>query len=97
MLTPVKQYSITFTSDGVSTTIEVDCSIVPINEDFSGNAPTAVLSPAVTSVATGNIANVTAALAGTTVTLTFPEPPPQLDGNGLLILYTATFFLQFAD
>jgi hypothetical protein len=95
MLTPVKQYTFGFTSDGISTSLAVDCSIVPISENFAGNAPAAVLSPVVTSVAGGTIAGVTAALAGHTVTFTFPGPPPKNDINGNLILYTVTFYLQY--
>lgn len=94
MNTPVKSYSFEFSSDGSSTTLTVDVSLTPFNEEFEGNLPTAVLTPAVTSVG-GPVANVTAQLSGTKVTFTFQAVLPEIDINSNLIIYTATFLLQF--
>jgi hypothetical protein len=102
MNTPVKQYSLQFNADGVSTSMAIDCSTVPINENFVGNLPQAVLTPQVTfsNPVTGQsspLTGVTAALSGTTVTLTFTSPPARYDNNSVLIVYTATFSLQYGD
>jgi hypothetical protein len=97
MLSPVKQYSFSFISDGLSTSLELDCSLTPIKEVFIGALPTAVLGPVVQSISTGVIPNVTAALAGQKVTFTFPAAPAQNDGNGNLIVYTGTFYLQYSE
>lgn len=95
---PGKQYSIPFTSDGESTTLEIDCSLVPVSEDFRGNLPTGIAFPAITgSGITGNLANVTAQLTGSTVLFTFPNPLPQFDNADNLILYNAAFVLQYGD
>lgn len=91
---PVKQYQFNFVSDGISTSLAVDASLTPINENFEGAQPIAVLQPAITSFPTGGIQGVTAALVGTTITLTFPALQAT-DNNGNLILYTATFYLQY--
>lgn len=97
MLTSVKQYTFNFISDGASTAVVTDCSILPIKEDFRGNLPIAVLSPAVQSIFTGPVANVTAQLVGQKVTLTFQAAPPRNDGTGNLIVYTASFYLQYGN
>lgn len=96
MNTPVKQYNFTFISDGVSLIMTVDVSLAPFNEDFAGNLPQAVLEPDVVSDATGDISTgLTASLLGTQVTFTFPAAPPQYDGEGNLIVYSASFLLEF--
>lgn len=92
-----KLYQVNFTSDGIVTTLPIDCSVVPISEDFKGNQPNQVISPKVTSVPTGDIANVTADLDGVTVTFTFENALDQNDINGNLILYTASFWLRFPN
>lgn len=100
MITPVQQYSVQFNGDGVSTSLAVDASLAPISEDFRGNLPQAVLTPVVTCNAPGvtsPLAGVTAQLVGTTVTITFAVAPARYDTNSALIVYTATFSLQFAD
>lgn len=96
MLNPVKSYSFNFTADGQTDTLEIDLSLLPIGEDFAGRQPMAVLSPVVTG-AGAIVQGVTAELEGTTVTLTFPNPPNQYDANDNLIVYTATFYLQYGD
>jgi len=95
MNTPVKPYSFEFSSDGTSTTLTVDVSLTPFNEEFEGNLPTAVLSPTVSSTFTGPIANVTAQLTGTKVTFTFQAALPMDDSSSNLVIYTATFLLEF--
>lgn len=95
MNTPVKSYSFEFSSDGAATTLTVDVSLTPFNEEFEGNLPTAVLTPAVSSVSGGPVANVTAQLNGTKVTFTFQAALPMDDSNSNLIIYTGTFLLQF--
>jgi hypothetical protein len=96
MLNPVKLYTFTFTADGQTDTISVDTSLTPINENFSGKQPQAVLNPTV--VGGGQVVQgVTAELEGTTVILTFPNPPAQYDANDNLIVYTATFYLQYGN
>lgn len=97
MLSVVKQYQFNFVSDGASTSLEVDASLIPLAENFRGCLPNGVLSPIVTSVATGQLANVTAALVGQKITFTFQVAPPQNDNNGNLILYTASFYLQYSE
>jgi hypothetical protein len=97
MLTPVKQYTVNFTSDGIATVISFDASLVPISEDFRGNVPTGLLLPIVLGAGNVPIAGVTAELVGTTITLTFPNAPPQYDVNNNLIVYVATFYLQFPN
>jgi hypothetical protein len=94
-LNPTKAYSVTFTSDGLSTNLAVDCSLAPISQDFTGALPNAVLAPAVTSAFTGPLSGVSAALVGTTVTFTFTSAPPRVDGSSNVIEYTASFVLQF--
>ena len=102
MIGPAKQYSCTVTSDGESTSFSLDVSLTPFNEDFRGMAPAQVLSldglPFITSSFTGAIGGVTAALVGTVVTLTIPSAGvmPRVDGSSNVILYTVTFYLQFA-
>ena len=92
----LKQYSVDFTSDGESTVVEIDTSVVPVSEDFRGNAPTAVSQQAVTGEGiTGNLPNTTATLQGTTVTITLPAALPQYDANQNLIIYNVTFYLQY--
>jgi len=96
-LNPTKSYSVSFVSDGASTVLPIDCSILPIGDDFRGGLPNAVLAPKVTSVFTGDLSGVSAALVGTTVTFTFMSAPPAVDGSAKQIEYTATFILEFAD
>src|SRR5208283_968520 len=93
----VKQYSFQFVSDGLSLTLNVDVSLAPFLQDFAGNLPVAVLDPGASSQPTGILAGVTATLSGTVVTLTFNGPPPQTDPSGNLIVYTATFILEFGN
>jgi len=96
MLNPVKQYTFLFTADGESTSLSIDVSLIPLEEQFAGNAPTAVLSPQV--VGNGQIVQgVQASLNGTIVTITFSDAPLQFDQNNNLILYTATFYLQYGQ
>ena len=95
MITPVKSYSVNFIADGLSNSVAIDCSLTPVNEDFRGNAPQAVLLPVVSSVFTGVFTGVTAALVGHVVTLTFGTIPPKLDGSGNLVVYSGTFLLQY--
>lgn len=95
MNTPVKSYSFEFSSDGAATTLTVDVSLTPFNEEFQGNLPTAVLTPAVTSAFTGPVPNVTAQLNGTKITFTFQNPLPMDDNSSNLVIYTGTFLLQF--
>ena len=96
MITPVKQYSFLFTADGTSTSLEIDASLLPIAEDFKGSIPVAVLLPTATSAYTGGLGSVTASLSGTTVTFTFGAgAPAKFDNNGVLIVYTGTFYLQY--
>jgi hypothetical protein len=97
VLTPVKQYSVSFTSDGIATEITFDASLVPINENFRGNIPTGLLLPVVGPAGGAPISGVTADLEGTTITLTFVTAPPQYDENNNLIIYVATFYLQFPN
>jgi hypothetical protein len=93
MLTPVKPISLQFTSDGTSTALIVDLSTAPVGIDFTGQEPTGILTPVATST-TGPI-TVSATLAGSIATFTFPVTPPQFDVNAALITYTLTFLLQF--
>jgi hypothetical protein len=95
VITPVKSYTTLFTSDGTSQTYVLDCSLTPVDEDFSGAQPIAVLTPVVTSAYTGALSGVTTALSGTTITFTFTSAPPKNDNNGNLIVYTLTFLLQY--
>lgn len=95
MNNPAKQYSVSFVSDETSTDVSFDCSVAPISEDFRGKMPAGVLLPAISSVASGPVSNVVAVLEGTTVTLSFANPLPRADGNGNLIVYTASFYLQY--
>jgi hypothetical protein len=96
MLTPVIQYTLNFTSDGISNSVAVDISVAPFLQNFQGNQPLAVLSPVVVGLGQV-IAGVEAELDGTTVTVTFPNPPAQYDSNQNLIVYTATFYLQYGE
>jgi hypothetical protein len=93
---PVKQYAIPFVCDGVSTTVSFDLSLLPAADKFRGALPQAVLTPVVTSVPSVSVPTVTAAVVGTTVTLTFLTAPQQLSG-GILVVYTATFLIAFGD
>lgn len=94
MLTPVKQYNVSFVSDGQSTSIEIDLSVIPVEETFAGNQPTGVFGQTV--IGNGQLVQgVQASLDGTTVTLSFPQPPPQFDASNNLIVYNATFYLQY--
>ena len=95
MISPVKQYTCLFTADGTSTAFVIDASLNPIAEEFKGSAPIGVIFPVVTSAFTGVLTGVTAAVVGTTVTFTFTTPPVKLDNNSNLIVYTATFYLQY--
>jgi hypothetical protein len=93
MLTPVKQVSVPFTSDGTSTLLALVLSAPPIGLDLTAKLPVGVLSPYVSG---GTMpAQATAALVGETVTLSFAAPLPQYDSNGVLIMYTVTFLVQF--
>jgi hypothetical protein len=95
---PLKQYVVPWSSDNASLTLDIDCSLAPVHEDFSGNLPVGVVLPAITGPGiTGNLANVTCQLNGQIVHFTFPAPLPQLDTNGNLIVYLATFTLQYGD
>ena len=94
-LNPTQQFAGTFVSDGVATVLEIDLSLAPFNVDFRGNIPLAVMTPQVSSAFTGPIANVTAELAGTIVTLTFSAAPPQVDNNMNLIEYSYSFYIKF--
>jgi len=95
-LTRIKTYSLTFTSDGVSTSLVFDAGVAPALEpNFAGNLPSAILSPTVTSTFTGPLSNVTAQLAGTKITVNFQTPPPQFDQNSNLVQYTLSFQLQY--
>ena len=95
MITPVKQYTFQFVADGTSNSLAIDASLNPINEEFRGSFPVAVLLPVVTSGYTGVLTGVTATLSGSTVTFSFTTPPAKLDNNSNLIVYTATFYLQY--
>jgi hypothetical protein len=95
MITPVQLFSFTFISDGTALSITVDVSLAPFNQDFAGNLPEAVLEPTASSLATGPLSGLTASVNGTEVTITFPEPPPQYDGSENLIVYSATFLLEY--
>lgn len=93
----VKSYALNFVADGTSSAYTFDVTLAPLELDFTGNIPIAVLTPGVTSVATGAL-NVTASILGTKVTLTFEAPPPpRLDDNSALIVYTASFLLQYPN
>lgn len=95
MITPAKSYSFQFTSDGTSTVLVLDVSLLPIADEFKGSVPVGVVLPVVTSTYTGAISGVTAQVAGTVVTFTFVSAPAKTDNNSNLIVYTATFVLQF--
>jgi hypothetical protein len=97
VITALKSYELEFIADGSSTTFVFDCSLTPINENFTGNLPLAILDPSVESTFTGTLSNVTAALVGTTVTFTFATPPPKFDNSSNLVVYTASFSLQFPN
>ena len=92
MIKPVKSYSLSFVSDGTSTAAEFDLSLLPIAEDFKGALPNQVLSVSVSNLAP---ITATAALSGTTLTLTFSAAPPELDNTNATIVYVATFLLAF--
>ena len=96
MITPVKTYSFPFTSDGTSTTLIYDLSLLPIADEFKGSNPVGVVLPTVTSTFTGALTGVTATVSGSTVTFTFISAPAKLDNNSNLIVYTATCVVQFA-
>jgi hypothetical protein len=94
MLSPVKLYNFSFTSDNQSTSLEIDLSVIPVEETFAGNQPQVVFGQQV--IGNGQVVQgVQASLEGTTVTLTFPAPPPQFDANNNLIVYNASFYLQY--
>lgn len=95
MLNPVKQYSLSFTSDGIATALQFDMSLTPINENFVGNLPSALILGSVSGPG-GVISGTTFYLTGTTVLITFPEAPPQLN-NGATAVYTATWYLQYPN
>ena len=98
MLNPIGQYELGFTSDGIATALVFDCSLVPLSIDFAGNIPSAVMLPVITTNNAGvTIPTYTAALNGTSVTVTFQSAPPQLDVNGKLVIYNLSFVLQFPD
>lgn len=93
MLTPVKQVSFQFTSDGTSTALTIDLSLAPVSLDLRGLAPTAIQDLVVSSSA-GAVSDVAATIAGSVATLTFTDPPPELDGNSLLLIYNVSFYVQ---
>ena len=95
MITPVKSYSLQFVADGISESLVVDASLTPINENFNGAQPIAILVPVVTSAFTGALSGVTASIQGTIITFTFSTAPARLDNSSNLIVYTATFLLQY--
>jgi hypothetical protein len=68
-----------------------------VNEDFRGNLPTGVLGLVVTSTPTGNLSNITPLLAGQILTLTFGNGAPLQLSSGQVIVYTATFYLQYGE
>jgi hypothetical protein len=92
---PVKSYSVNFVADGASNTLAVDLGLTPINEELNGAAPIGVLAPVVTSTFSGPIAGVTAAIQGSVVTFTFPTAPAKFDLSSNLVVYTATFLIQY--
>lgn len=104
MNTPLKTYSVPFTSDGVSLTLTIDASLLPIGDDFKGNQPVGVINPLVTFTQVlpivppppvSPVAGISASLEGTKVIFTFPGVLPQFDQNNALVVYTAQFTLQF--
>jgi len=101
VLTAVKTYTLDFISDGIATVLDFDCSLAPISEDFRGNIPTAILLPngqgSITASGGAIVPTFTAAIAGTSVELTFASAPPQYDSNDNLVYYTFTFALEFPN
>lgn len=94
MIKPIKAYSLTFISDGTSTSASFDLAKLPVREDFNGSLPSEVLNPAITQL---GIVTFTTALVGTTVTFTFSDVLPEFDNTNTLIQYVATFQLAFGD
>lgn len=92
---PVKTYSFNFVVDGTSESLTVDLSLLPVNEDFKGSVPVAILNVSASSTFTGSLTGVTAVLSGTTVTLTFSSAPPEFDGSSNRVVYTASLMLTF--
>lgn len=96
MLNPAKLYSLPFTSDGIATSMSFDMSLTPINENFRGNLPNALILGQVKDPGGNVLSGVTFNLAGTTITISFNVAPPQLY-NGSTALYTASWYLQFPN
>ena len=92
MLSPVIQQNITFVSDGVSTAMSIDLSVLPSALDLRGAGPLAILTPSVSSVL-GPGPLVTAAVTGSIVTFTFAAALAELNAGALLI-YTLQFLVE---
>jgi hypothetical protein len=82
-----------FTSDGTTTAMIVDLTAQPIRLNFAGGLPVGVI--AVTVIGPAPVQNVTAAVSGQLLTLTFAAPLPSIQ-NGATIVWTAQMLLQLA-
>jgi hypothetical protein len=105
VLKTLQSFSSQFSSDGITEVYSFDLSLAPFNVDFRGNLPVGLANVIVqssqinpsTNLPIGILSGVTATLAGTTVTLTFPTAPIEFDATANLVLYNLTFILQYPD
>jgi hypothetical protein len=93
VIKPTKSLSLTFVSDGTSLEASFDLAKQPLQQDFNGSLPDAVLTPQITNLPVG--VTFTTVLVGTTVSFTFSGALPEFDGSNNTILYVATFLLTF--
>jgi hypothetical protein len=84
-----------FVSDGVATAFVFDLTQPPNRLSFAGKLPSGVRAPVVSNTQAVANPTATATLAGSTVTVTFATPPPQLDGNSLAVTYTLQLQLVY--
>jgi hypothetical protein len=92
MITPGKQVTFPFTSDGTSTALVMDLSLSPTNIDFRGVQPGSIQTPTITKPDTTQVAGATFDLVGSVLTITLAAPLPE-SVDGTLQVYSVAFLL----